>query len=499
MFCRPMTRWICISCLVLSCLFVSVGYAQYQADESSFDLGVFAFEDKDYVAAKKYLLKAYQLNPDNPFYCHFLGKLYLELDQLDTAETYLQKAYRLNPVINELEYDLAYLSFKRSDFHKAAHQFRQIVEKDPFIQNVLACYYAGISLFQCKKYQQAIDYLIRSSRRSPSMKLNCMFYCGICYHQLNKSVEAIKCFEYVLKNASEPLKSHANQWLIALKEKTDDKKNFDVLIKLSGHYDDNVMIVAPDLITGNEADSVMQCYLSGKYTCQWIPKHQISLGIRHYQTFHHELSEYDLTGSVVDLSYSYKLNKHTYRMHYSPAAYWLERYRYMSRHRVKTSVHWPVFKDLIGHLNYTYDVLDNYNNELRDGYTHDFSMDLYYHIKPYHMKLLVGCSAQNNQRKSALYQYLEMTYRLGIMYNVFRTWQWKSYLKLFQRRYHIWEDMKRKDNRIDLSCSLSYPFWYDGLEMAFEYDYSKNNSRLDPLDSFDYRRNTYGISLIYFY
>ena len=494
-----MKQWICTICFMFSSLFVSFGYSQNQLGEVSFDLGVFAFEDKDYESAQKNLLDAYHANPENPFFCHFLGKLYLTLEQLDRAENYLKKAYEINPVLHELEYDLAYLTFKRKNYQNAARQFIKIVENDPFTQNVPACYYAGISLFQCKKYQKAVDYLMRASRRSPSMQANCMFYCGICYYQINRPVDAARCFETVFMSATDPLKSYAKNWLVALRKKKLDKKKFDAFIKLSVNYDNNVMIVTPDLITGDEADQVLQCYLSGKYTWQWIPKHQIGLGMRHYQTFHQDLSEFDLTGSVIDLSYSYKLHEFTYKLNYSPSAYWLERYRYMFRHRMKASVYWPVIQDLTNFITYKYDIIENFNNELRDGNTHEFSMDLCYHIRKYHMKILAGFSAQNNQRKNLLYQYFEMTYRLEFIYKLMYNWKWQTSLNLHQRRYEIWEEMKRKDNRIDLSCSLSYSFLQDGLEIAIEYDYSKNNTTLDQLDPYDYRRNVFGISLKYYY
>jgi len=499
MVCRPMKQWICITFCIFSCLYVSNGYAHDQSGEALFDLGVFAFEDKDYKAAQKFLLQAHQLNPENPFYCHFLGKIYLALDQLDSADIYLQKAYQLNPVINELEYDLAYLTFKRADFQNASHQFMQIVEKDPFTQNVLACYYAGISLFQCKKYPKAINYLMRASRRSPTMKPNCMFYCGICYYKMNNTIEALRHFEYVLIYASEPLKSHAKNWLIALRDTSHDKKKFEALIKLSFFYDDNVMIVTPDLITGDEADSAMLYYISGKYHWQWLPKHQIAFGIRHYQTFHKDLSEFDLTGSVVDLSYYYKLNDYTCKINYSPSAYWLERYRYMFRHRMKASVQWKIMKDLTNHVAYTCDILDNYNNELRDGHTHEFSMFLSYRIPSYSLLLLAGVSAQDNLRKHVLYQYSEMIYNLEFIYKIVKNWKWHTYVRLYQRRFDIWEDVKRKDDKINFLSSLSHPFWKDGLELTIDYDYSKNNSKLDQFDFFDYRRNTFGISLIYYY
>jgi len=499
MFCCPMKRWICSTCCMFYCLLVSIGYSQNQVGEVYFDLGVFAFEDKDFNTAKQYLRKAYQLNPDNPFYCHFLGKFYLTLDQLDTAEKYLKKAYEINPVLNELEYDLAYLTFKRGNYQDAAHQFITIVEKDPFIQNVPACYYAGISLFQCQKYQKAIDYLMSASRRSPTMQANCMFYCGISYYKMNRPLDAVRCFENVFMSATDPLKSYAKNWLISLRRKNDDKKKFDALIKLSVSYDNNVMIVTPDLITGDEADNVLQCYLSGKYSWQWMPTHQLGLGMRHYQTFHQDLSEFDLTGSVIDLLYSYKLHEYTYQFYYSPSVYWLERYRYMFRHRLKASVYWPMIRNLTNYVAYSFDIIENFNNEQRDGNTHEFSMDLCYYIKPYHMKILAGFSAQSNQRKNFLYQYDEISYRLRFIYKLMRDLRWQISLNFHQRRYDIWEEVKRKDNRIDFSFSLSYPFYQDGLEVAIEYDYSKNNTRQDQLDPFDYRRNVYGISLIYYY
>ncbi|MBF0451351.1 MAG: DUF560 domain-containing protein [Candidatus Magnetomorum sp.] len=488
-----------IYCMVGYLLLIVPGLCQEEPGETAFDLGVFAFEDKDFDSAERHLLKALSLAPDQPFYCLFLGKVYLAINQLDKAEKFLTKAFQLNPIMNGLNYDLAYLTFKQSRFSDAADRFSKIVENDPLTQNVLACYYAGISFFECNQYEKAIQYLMRAAERSPTIKPNSMFYCGICYYKQHQTQKAVQHFEYVLMHApADELKDHAKKWLIALRAQKSQEQPFDCLVKLSVQADDNVMIVSPDWITGDESDGVMQFYLAGKYFFTPKDRHRLGVGFRHYQTVHQDLSEFDLMGNIIDIAYSFQMPLITLGLKYSPSAYRLDGRQYITRHQWKGHVLWNVSDNLMNRFAYSCYIQNHDENSERDGHTHDISMDMYYRLKKHKMKLLAGFSAEENHRNEMRYQYEDLKFTLGLTKKLLYTLTFHSKLGISHRRHEQWDELgfKRKDNKFEFSCTILKPVWQKGMEIGFDYSYTKNNS---ILDAYDYRRNIFGISFLYHY
>ncbi|MBW2259965.1 MAG: tetratricopeptide repeat protein, partial [Deltaproteobacteria bacterium] len=94
---------------ILVVLFVFLVFLPARAEEEGgrgyFDLGVFAYEDGDYQNAESYLKKALELNPDNPYYNHYMGRTYLKTEEYKGAEQYLSRAWELDSDISGLKYD----------------------------------------------------------------------------------------------------------------------------------------------------------------------------------------------------------------------------------------------------------------------------------------------------------------------------------------------------------------------------------------------------------
>ena len=77
--------------------------------QNYYDLGVFAYEERNFTESQDLLLKAISLDPENARINFYLGRVYLELEQLDVAAHYLSKAFLLNPQIPGLTYSLGIL------------------------------------------------------------------------------------------------------------------------------------------------------------------------------------------------------------------------------------------------------------------------------------------------------------------------------------------------------------------------------------------------------
>ncbi|KPA19696.1 TPR repeat-containing protein, partial [Candidatus Magnetomorum sp. HK-1] len=256
--------------------------------------------------------------------------------------------------------------------------------------------------------------------------------------------------------------------------------------------------VSPEWITGDESDYVLQVYTAGKYTFMLYNSHRIGIGLRHYQTFHQDLSEYDLIGSTIDLSYTCKMPIMTLGFNYAPSTFWLERSRYMARHQWKMHLLWKVSDKLMNRFAYAYHIQNNYKNSHMDGHNHDISMDFFYHLDARKTKLFAGLSAEENHRSAIRYQYEQLKLKLGLTRMLRYSIKSNISLDISNRRHEQWNEigLKRKDNKFSLSSSLSKPFGYKGMEIGIEYNYSKNNSSLDP---YDYRRNILGLTFLYRY
>ena len=59
-----------------------------------------------------------------------------------------------SPDLPGLKYDIAYLHYLMNDYSKSAELFTQIANEEP--ENVLAHYYAGITLYKTEKYELAL-------------------------------------------------------------------------------------------------------------------------------------------------------------------------------------------------------------------------------------------------------------------------------------------------------------------------------------------------------
>ncbi|MBW2107021.1 MAG: tetratricopeptide repeat protein, partial [Deltaproteobacteria bacterium] len=284
---------------VLVILFVIFMHLPAHAQEQGnayYDLGVFAYEDGDYEGAEVNLKKALTFSPDSPFYNHYLGRIYLKMERYPEADAYLNKAWDLNPDISGLKYDIAFLNYKTSNYSRAADLFTEIVKEDP--SNVLAQYYAGICLYKQKNYGKALKYFINATQISPTVKDNGYYYAGICHLKMGNFKKATEKFEYVRDYAeSASLREYAKKWLQATDRQKKALKPYSLYAKLSYKYDDNVRLEPLDKdIYADEDDYVTEGYFSGRYNIVNRQDYNIGLGYSHYQTWHKNLENYDLTG-----------------------------------------------------------------------------------------------------------------------------------------------------------------------------------------------------------
>lgn len=482
--------------IVLIFLFVILpANAQEERGDAYFDLGVFAYEDGDYEGAENSFMKALKLNPESPFFNHFLGKTYLKTERYEEAMTYFNKARNLDPDMPSLKYDTAYLYYKMSNYVKAADLFLGIARDDP--SNVLAAYHAGISYYNLKRYSKALDYFITASDKSASIKANGYYYAGICYRKMGKIERAIEKFKYVRDNAdSGLLRENAVKWLQAIESQKEALKPYSLYLKVGYQYDDNVRLepLDEDLYT-DEDDYAGVVVFSGRYNVVNRSDYKIGVGYNHYQTWQDNLNEFDLAGSTGNFYAKYLMNPFTVGFSYLPSYYWLDDKSYLMRHQLKPEVIWRVDDNFLARFSYSYYRNNYIQDNDRDGHTHEGFLDVYYIIKNQRGLLFAGVGYEDNTASHLDYYYGQWKTKLGISYNLFWELNLGLTVKYYNKKYDNVDSnygVTRENDKYYGTVSLSRKLFYDWLGIVAEYNHTKNDSNISD---YDYKRNTTTLSL----
>ena len=482
--------------IYLLCIYMPA-FAKEESGSAYYDFGVFAYEDGDYDDAEKNLKKALELCPNNPFYNHYLGKTYLKTGRYQEALHCLNSALGLNPDISGLKYDLAFLYFKMSDYTKSADLFIEIINEDP--SNVLAHYYAGISLYKKKHYTGAINYLISAARMSPSIKANGYYYAGICYQKTGNAEKAVEALEYVKDHAeSKALRENALKWLQAIENQRKPITPYSLYLKIGTQYDDNVRLEPlDDDIYAEDDDMVTVLYFSGKYN--FVNKNDVKLGAgyNHYQTWHNDLTTYDLIGSILNFYIKYRLDdRFRFGFSYLPSYYWVDSDSFLMRHQYKPEVIWKIDDNLSARLSYSYYRNKNFRNHEKNGHTNDVFLDLYYNILGKRGYLFGGIGYEDNTASHPDQYYEQIKSKLGIFLNLPFELNLKLAGKLYDKDYNNTDSfylVKRKDTKYNGSISISRNLFYNWLSVSAEYNHTKNDSNINACK---YKRNITTLSLM---
>ena len=472
--------------LILMLLTPGIASTEYQKGGSYYDLGVFAFEDKKYEEAQTYLTKALTYMPNDPF-CHFyIGRTYLESGKLSLARKHLYKAKALNPHIYGLTYELAYLSFKEKEYARAFLLFEQNVKENP--KHVLSHYHAAICLFNQKYYQKALSYFKETSVMSPYIKNNCRYYMAICYTQLGDTDNALEILSY-LKDQLESgqLKDDVLKWIKLIKKIKKKQKPFQVFVKTDYQYNDNVILQSPDMemedIETDEKDSIVSAYFSADYTFFKENSLQFQTGYRHYQTFHQDLTEYNMVASTLFTNLSYQIEPIVLNLGYIPAHYWVDATLFLRRHRIKPEIIWTIHDKLHYALSGQYEMQTWLQNHEKDGHLIALSNDFYYKLKD--TFIVTGFSAEENHASTHDLSFEQLKLNAGV--SVMLLWQVKCHISGYfaSKRYQGIDavyGIKRKDTKKFAGLTFSRTLLDYGDLLKMGYNYTENNSTINDLD-----------------
>jgi tetratricopeptide (TPR) repeat protein len=493
-----MLKNMCSLMIISPIIFLSCSLCFAQEEEKGrgyYDLGVFAYEDKDYTDAERNLKMALEINPDNALYRHFMGKIYLKMERYDDAMTHLSFAWEKDPDISGLKYDVAQANYHTQNYLIAGDLFQEIAEENP--ENVLAHYYAGISLYKEEQYDRALNHFNIASDKSPIIKTNGYYYAGICYLKMGLYNEAIEKLEFVRDHApTESLRENSIKWLEAINKQKKALRPYSLYAKVGIRYDSNVRLEPDDEDRFTDEDDFMTIgYFSGNYNLLRRDNYVAGLGYRHYQTRHKDLNTYDLTASIFNIHGRYANDPFGIILSYLPHFYWLDSDRYIRRHQFKTEMIYNVSEDIQARFSYSYYSNNYLQDNNRDGHSNDVSIEVYYTLGDRMGYLFGGMDFEDRSTFHPDHSYREWEVNGGISIRV----PWEMILKLTgkysDRDYDNTDSrylVSRDDGKYNSSISVSRKLYYEWLSVVGELDYTKRDSNIS---GYDYTRRTATLSL----
>ncbi len=480
--------------LLLLLSFIALPVCGENSGRTYYDLGIFAYEDGEYEDAQKNFENALRQEPDNPDYRHWLGRTLLKRERFPEAKQQLAAALKQKPDLPGLKSDLAATLYKMSDYAAAADIFTEIAEKRP--PEPGADFYAGLCFFKLNAYEKALGHFSSASEKNPGLRDSAEYYAGICHLKMGDRQKAAEKFESVRQNSrSETLKGYADRWLQALEKQRKADKPFRAWLKIGYEYDDNVRLEPLDEdLYADEDDYLTKAYASLNYNFLSRDRFRAGAGYSHYQTWHNDLDEYDLIGSIFNLNAKYNFSPFTLGLMYSPTYYWLDEDSFLLRHQFTPELTWRMMQKLATRLAYTYCRNKYFDNSEKDGHSNEVSLDLYYPVGK-SGSIFGGIAYEDVSASHPDEYYTQWKSRLVFSFDTF--WDINANLtgRYSDKRYDNADSdfgFRRKGKKYSAGVSISRKIRYDWLRCMLECDFTKNDSNIA---AYDYERFTSTFSL----
>lgn len=163
------------------------------------DVGIAAVAERKGITEKAlaYLLKAKELDPDNPYILFEFGKVCLERNLVDDAIPALSKAALLKPDDNRITYVLGSAYVGRGNLPKAASLYGKLLEKHP--QDPVLNYAIGTVYYLQGKYTAAEESLKRSLKENPN-QVAAPYYLSLTYSHLGQNDKAVALLRGLIKS-----------------------------------------------------------------------------------------------------------------------------------------------------------------------------------------------------------------------------------------------------------------------------------------------------------
>lgn len=233
------SKGACISLLLIAFVFIFNGCAQDKTvlKETSMvhlRLGVSYFSEGDTTSALQELVKAKELNPDDPQVYNIIGLTYFIKKEHNKAIDNLKKALALDPKFSEAHNNLGtvYMDLKQLD--NAILEFKEALGNDLYSTPERAYCNIGLAYYKQGDIGKAIDNYKKASELAPGFAL-AHYNLGIGYFSINKVKEAIDELRLVIKLDPKFVDAHYQLGLAYLKldRKAEAIEEFEEVAKTS--------------------------------------------------------------------------------------------------------------------------------------------------------------------------------------------------------------------------------------------------------------------------
>lgn len=162
--------------------------------------------------AEELFIKAKSIDPYSAQAYNFLGLLYLQEGYNEKAEDMLTQAIAIEPMYPEALRNLGKLYLKQDRFAEASNFLKKtlsIDEKQPY-----TWYLLGMAQYFSGHTQEAIASYETAFAMEPNLPTEARYNLGVAYHECSRYLDAVMCYEEVLKQEPEHINALNNLGLV---------------------------------------------------------------------------------------------------------------------------------------------------------------------------------------------------------------------------------------------------------------------------------------------
>jgi len=184
------------------------------------------------------LVKAIQLDPNNPEYPLFLGTLYLYSRELIMAEREIKKALKLDPNLGDAHNNLGLVYIEQGRFNEAITEFKKAIGNYSYKSVEVAYFNLGRASFLVGNYPEAAESLERSLSILPANE-EAQFFLGRSFTKLGNLPSAETAFRAALRLKPDAVRTHYELGVVLFKlgRKDEAAKEFAEVLRIAPESD----------------------------------------------------------------------------------------------------------------------------------------------------------------------------------------------------------------------------------------------------------------------
>ncbi len=194
--------WIAMACLGLlaGCAAQQTTEKNSELAEATREIGEAYMRQGDYTAALRELIKAQNLNPDDPYVHNDLGLCYMAKERMTDAVKHFKKAIALKPEYAPARNNLgsAYLAMEQWD--AAIAVFKEITKDVLYATPHFPLYNLGIAYYRKGDYAKSLDYYREALKIQPDF-VKALYGIGRTYLAMNQGSLALRHLERAAQQA----------------------------------------------------------------------------------------------------------------------------------------------------------------------------------------------------------------------------------------------------------------------------------------------------------